>query len=176
MHTRIANGHNYGERNGGLAFQSKLSPPSMSITSVRGTGITSISSAFATTSTSTVYDLDNKENIHTGTERGSIIGSVECSHQEFRGTMLGSMRPKGSLMYVTEVAVRPGARRCGAGAMLMRGADEVAALRNVESIYLHVDVTNRAACALYEKCGYYYLDKREPIYAQVSWGRTNDIL
>lgn len=100
------------------------------------------------------------------TERGSIIGSVECSHQEFRGTILGNSRPKGSLMYVTEVAVRADARRCGAGAMLMRGVDEVAALRNIESVYLHVDVTNHAACAMYEKCGYHYLDMREPIYAQ----------
>jgi ribosomal protein S18 acetylase RimI-like enzyme len=69
-------------------------------------------------------------------------------------------------MYVTEVAVRANARRCGAGAMLMRGVDEVAALRNVESVYLHVDVTNLAACAMYEKCGYRHLDKRMPIYAQ----------
>jgi ribosomal protein S18 acetylase RimI-like enzyme len=69
-------------------------------------------------------------------------------------------------MYVTEVAVRADARRCGAGALLMRGVDEVAALRNIESVYLHVDVTNHAACAMYEKCGYHYLDMREPIYAQ----------
>ena len=48
----------------------------------------------------------------------------------------------------------------------MKGVDEVAALRNVETIYLHVDKTNLAACAMYEKCGYHYLDKREPIYAQ----------
>mmetsp|Transcript_15347 Transcript_15347/g.32205 ORF Transcript_15347/g.32205 Transcript_15347/m.32205 type:complete len:660 (-) Transcript_15347:286-2265(-) len=69
--------------------------------------------------------LDDKENT---TPRKSnndkmsnwIIGSVECSHHEFRGTMLGNSRPKGSLMYVTEVAVCPEARRCGAGAMLMK--------------------------------------------------------
>eukprot|EP00580_Thalassiosira_gravida_P007535 CAMPEP_0201638752 /NCGR_PEP_ID=MMETSP0493-20130528/17492_1 /ASSEMBLY_ACC=CAM_ASM_000838 /TAXON_ID=420259 /ORGANISM="Thalassiosira gravida, Strain GMp14c1" /LENGTH=119 /DNA_ID=CAMNT_0048111913 /DNA_START=243 /DNA_END=602 /DNA_ORIENTATION=- len=80
--------------------------------------------------------------------------------------MLGNSRPKGSLMYVTEVAVRTDVRRCGAGAMLMRGVDEVASLRNIETVYLHVDVANRAACAMYEKCGYSYLDKRDPIYAQ----------
>ena len=62
-------------------------------------------------------------------------------------------------MYVTEVAVRPNKRRCGAGAALMKGVDEVAALRNVESIYLHVDVRNKAACAMYERMGYHYLGK-----------------
>ena len=88
-----------------------------------------------------------------------IIGSVECSHHEFKGTMLGKSRPKGSLMYVTEVAVRPNKRRNGAGAALMKGVDEVAALRNVETIYLHVDIENKAACAMYERMGYHYLGK-----------------
>ena len=96
-------------------------------------------------------------------------------------------------MYVTEVAVRPNRRRCGAGAALMKGVDKVAALRNVETIYLHVDVRNKAACAMYERMGYHHLgkcsssqsycceeevlcnstlcflhiiDKREPLYAQ----------
>ena len=80
--------------------------------------------------------------------------------------MLGNARPKGSLMYITEVAVRTDTRRSGAGAMLMKGVDKVAALRNVETIYLHVDRENLAACSMYEKCGYHYLDKRESIYAQ----------
>ncbi len=62
-------------------------------------------------------------------------------------------------MYVTEVAVSPDRRRLGAGAALMKGVDEVAALRNVETIYLHVDVANKAACAMYERMGYRYLGK-----------------
>lgn len=95
-----------------------------------------------------------------------IIGSVECSQHEFCQTILGNFRPKNSLMYVTEVAVSPEARRCGAGMMLMKGVDEVAALRNVESIYLHVDVTNDAARAMYEKAGYEELDKSHPMYTQ----------
>ena len=70
-------------------------------------------------------------------------------------------------MYVTEVAVRPGMRRGGAGAALMRGVDEVAALRNVETIYLHVDIANKAACALYERMGYHYLGKRNLIFTIV---------
>ena len=94
----------------------------------------------------------------------TMIGSVECSYHEFRGTMLGNSRPKGALMYVTEVAVRPGMRRGGAGAALMRGVDEVAALRNVETIYLHVDIANKAACALYERMGYHYLGKRNLMF------------
>ena len=88
-----------------------------------------------------------------------IIGSVECSHHEFSGTMLGNSRPKGSLMYVTEVAVRPDNRRRGAGAALLKGVDEVAVLRNVETIYLHVDVENKAAVAMYEQMGYGHVGK-----------------
>ncbi|KAL3788407.1 hypothetical protein ACHAW5_001019 [Stephanodiscus triporus] len=157
MHSRIEKGHEYGGKiNCQFTGHSLLDTPSPSliVRPGRGVTVTSVSSGVAVDAF--VPKLDG----------GSIVGSVECSHQEFRGTMLGNSRPKGSLMYVTEVAVRTDARRSGAGAMLMRGVDEVAVLRNVETIYLHVDVTNRAACAMYEKCGYHYLDKRVPIYAQ----------
>ena len=95
-----------------------------------------------------------------------ITGSVECSQHEFHRTVLGTSRPESSLLYVTEVAVCPEARRCGVGRTLMKGVEEVAVLRGVESIYLHVDVTNYAAIAMYEEAGYVKLDKMRPIYAQ----------
>ena len=98
--------------------------------------------------------------------KNKIIGSVECSQHEFDRTILGRSRPKNSLLYVTEVAVFPEARRCGVGRMLMKGAEEVARLRGCESIYLHVDVTNHAAISMYEKAGYQVLDKKRRIYAQ----------
>eukprot|EP00584_Thalassiosira_punctigera_P010260 CAMPEP_0172547230 /NCGR_PEP_ID=MMETSP1067-20121228/16806_1 /TAXON_ID=265564 ORGANISM="Thalassiosira punctigera, Strain Tpunct2005C2" /NCGR_SAMPLE_ID=MMETSP1067 /ASSEMBLY_ACC=CAM_ASM_000444 /LENGTH=763 /DNA_ID=CAMNT_0013334287 /DNA_START=201 /DNA_END=2492 /DNA_ORIENTATION=- len=189
MQARIADGHEYVNINccPAAADSHKSHSPSLAVTPIRGTKITSVSSAVATGSPSltvtpirgtrissvssgvVVSDHCNQTpqtTVNGTNSRGCIIGSVECSHQEFRGTMLGNSRPKGALMYVTEVAVRTDARRCGAGAMLMRGVDEIASLRNVETIYLHVDVANRAACTMYEKCGYHYLDKREPIYAQ----------
>jgi ribosomal protein S18 acetylase RimI-like enzyme len=140
MQSRIVHGHRYGEKG---SPQREQRSGAASVASMRND------------------DAPSRQ-----TERGFIVGSVECSHQEFRGTILGNARPEGSLMYVTEVAVRPDARRCGAGAMLMRGVAEVASLRNIESIYLHVDVTNQAALAMYEKSGYHYLDMREPMYAQ----------
>lgn len=103
---------------------------------------------------------------HGDDSQNIIIGSVECSQHEFDRTMLGNSRPQNSLLYVTEVAVCPEARRCGVGRMLMKGVEEVAALRAVESIYLHVDVTNHAAIAMYEDSGYFKLDKKRPIYAE----------
>jgi len=147
MEARIASGHTFGEQ--------RTEPSVSSYDAV----------AHVTNNIATIP----KQQQHEGTLRSNnkmIIGSVECSHHEFKGTMLGNSRPKGALMYVTEVAVRPNKRRCGAGAALMKGVDEVAALRNVETIYLHVDVRNKAACAMYERMGYHHLDKREPLYAQ----------
>jgi len=49
-----------------------------------------------------------------------IIGSVECSTHEFAGTQLGMRRPSGSILYITEVAVSPRARRTGAGTKLLK--------------------------------------------------------
>ena len=169
MQARVANGHHYGEVHVGhqaSVSEEHGSSPSLTVTAVRGARITSVSSSVAIDvhHNNPGFATVGKENNEA--ERSLIIGSVECSHQEFRGTMLGNSRPKGSLMYITEVAVRPDTRRCGAGAALMKGVAEVASLRGVETIYLHVDVTNKAACAMYENCGYHYLNKREPIYAQ----------
>lgn len=141
MEARIASGHNFGEQ--------RTEPSVSSYNAVADDTNINIATI-------------PKQQQHEGTLRSSnkmIIGSVECSHHEFKGTMLGNSRPKGALMYVTEVAVRPNKRRCGAGAALMKGVDEVAALRNVETIYLHVDIRNKAACAMYERMGYHHLGK-----------------
>lgn len=48
-----------------------------------------------------------------------VIGTLECSSYEFSGTQLGMRRPSGSIIYVTEVAVSPRARRTGAGTKLL---------------------------------------------------------
>ena len=159
MQMRIASGHNYGKEHRDRQRQ----PTALTMTSALGAqvdGFSSLANARASTPTPITTTTPNNEG------SSIIIGSVECSHQEFHGTMLGASHPKNSLLYVTEVAVRADARRRGAGAALMRGVDEVAALRDVATVYLHVDVNNRAACAMYEKGGYRYLDKRMPVYAQ----------
>jgi len=83
-----------------------------------------------------------------------IIGGVECSVHEFYGTKLGFSRPASTLLYITEVAVCPKARRCGIGTKLLKAIDIFARIRDVETLYLHVDVTNAAAIALYEQAGY----------------------
>lgn len=147
MQARIANGYQYGNCMADQTNVDESTPHALIVRPGRGARVTSVS---------TGVTVDNS----------SIIGSVECSSQEFRGTILGNSRPTGSVMYVTEVAVSPDARRAGAGVMLMQGVDKVAALRNIETIYLHVDVKNKAAGSMYEKCGYTYLDKKEAIYAQ----------
>ena len=48
----------------------------------------------------------------------------------------------------------------------IQAIDELAAMRNVETLYLHVDVENVAARSLYEKCGYEILDPTDKMYAQ----------
>ena len=49
-----------------------------------------------------------------------ILGSAECSFHEFQGTTLGYQRPEQSILYVTEVAVSPSARRKGVGGKLLQ--------------------------------------------------------
>jgi GNAT superfamily N-acetyltransferase len=48
-----------------------------------------------------------------------VLGSVEASVHEFFGTDLGKIMKEDSLLYITEVAVTPTARRCGIGSKLL---------------------------------------------------------
>merc|ERR1711865_962559 len=69
-------------------------------------------------------------------EQEWIMGSVECSVHEFYGTALGRERMKNKILYVTEVAVNPKARSVGVGKKLLKGVEELASMRNVETLYL----------------------------------------
>lgn len=95
-----------------------------------------------------------------------VLGSAECSFHEFFGTRLGQQRPQNSILYITEVAVHPAARRQGVGLKLLLAADQLANLRGVETLYLHVDVNNVAALALYEKAGYRKASCSDPIFSE----------
>lgn len=52
--------------------------------------------------------------------RDIILGTAECSIHEFYGTTLGNRRIQNSILYITEVAVNPTARKKGIGAKLMQ--------------------------------------------------------
>lgn len=96
-----------------------------------------------------------------GDTKEIVLGSAECSTHEFINTELGTCRPGASVMYVTEFAVHPQVRGTGAGTLLLQGIDELAKERNVETLYLHVDVTNEIACHMYQKAGYIIAGKNK---------------
>ncbi|KAL3937334.1 MAG: hypothetical protein SGBAC_007543 [Bacillariaceae sp.] len=95
-----------------------------------------------------------------------ILGTAECSIGEFFGTRLGSSRQLYSVLYITEVAVSPTARRKGIGAKIMESIDKLARIRAVETLYLHVEVTNTEALNLYEKAGFAKLANDDRMYAE----------
>eukprot|EP00545_Synedropsis_sp_CCMP1620_P013436 CAMPEP_0119005790 /NCGR_PEP_ID=MMETSP1176-20130426/1932_1 /TAXON_ID=265551 /ORGANISM="Synedropsis recta cf, Strain CCMP1620" /LENGTH=576 /DNA_ID=CAMNT_0006957635 /DNA_START=31 /DNA_END=1757 /DNA_ORIENTATION=- len=99
----------------------------------------------ATTTTTTTSTTNQQQ------QQVVLLGSMECSVHEFYGTILGQRRKQNSVLYITEVAVNPLHRRCGVGTQLMEGVIELATkYRGVESLYLHVDVTNEGALRLYQ--------------------------
>jgi ribosomal protein S18 acetylase RimI-like enzyme len=91
-----------------------------------------------------------------------LLGSAECSFHEFFSTKLGRRRPQHSILYVTEFAVNPAARRRGIGLRLLNSLHEQAG--EAETLYLHVDVTNREAISLYEKAGYRRVESDDPMF------------
>jgi len=97
---------------------------------------------------------------------GKIVGSAEISFHEFSQTQLGYSRPRDSILYVTEVAVDAAQRRKGIANLMMKAIDSLAAIREVETIYLHVDVANLGAVNLYKRAGYTILEYDNPVYLE----------
>ena len=96
----------------------------------------------------------------------AVVGTAEISFHEFSGTQLGRYRRKGAILYVTEVAVDATQRRKGIAKLLMEAIDTLAKSRKIETIYLHVDVTNAGAVNLYEGAGYRKLKYENPIFLE----------
>ena len=87
-------------------------------------------------------------------KRDPVVGTAEVSFHEFEGTGLGQARQPDKVLYVTEVAVNKQYRRKGVAKLMMRAIDKIARIRKIETIYLHVDVKNKAALRLYENAGF----------------------
>lgn len=48
----------------------------------------------------------------------------------------------------------------------VQGIERLARLRDMETIYLHVDVNNHVACDMYRKAGFEITDKHDPIFRE----------
>ena len=101
-----------------------------------------------------------------GCESRIIVGTAECSFHEFVGTQLGRRRLPNSIIYITEVAVNPAARKQGIGTKMLSAIEMLSRDKGIESLYLHVDVTNDAALKLYRKAGYREVDSSNPMYLE----------
>ena len=66
--------------------------------------------------------------------------------------------------YITNVAVRPEARRRGVASALLAGLDQLAAERKLAFLTLEVRESNDAARALYTACGYREAGRRRGYY------------
>jgi ribosomal protein S18 acetylase RimI-like enzyme len=97
-------------------------------------------------------------------KRDPVVGTAEISFHEFADTRLGRSRHEDKILYVTEVAVNSQYRRQGIAKLMMKAIDKVASIRNIETIFLHVDVENQAALRLYENAGFRKLPSDNPAF------------
>mmetsp|Transcript_12375 Transcript_12375/g.40731 ORF Transcript_12375/g.40731 Transcript_12375/m.40731 type:complete len:359 (-) Transcript_12375:23-1099(-) len=89
------------------------------------------------------------------------------------GTLAGD--PNLGRAYIFNVCVSPRARRMGVGSRLLQAAHEKATEMGVRTIYVHVEVDNTGAQALYRQEGYIY-EKEEPPDATIKLGRPRRYL
>ncbi|KAL3921185.1 MAG: hypothetical protein SGARI_006744 [Bacillariaceae sp.] len=97
-------------------------------------------------------------------KRDPVVGTAEISFHEFSDTRLGQARHADRILYVTEVAVNNKFRRRGIAKLMMNAIDKVASIRRIETIYLHVDVDNKAALRLYENAGFRKLPSNNAVF------------
>jgi ribosomal protein S18 acetylase RimI-like enzyme len=83
----------------------------------------------------------------------NIIGTVEFSSKDFRGTAMESIGSKKKL-YIMDLAVRVDVRRCGLATLLLEEIEKYCKENDYREIYLHVEVDNISARLMYEKNGF----------------------
>ncbi len=84
-------------------------------------------------------------------ERGEVIGYI----------MLRLTEP---VVHILNIAVREDVRRCGLGSMLLREAFKLAKKHRMKGIYLEVRVSNTPAIRLYQKHGFFILERIRGYY------------
>lgn len=77
---------------------------------------------------------------------------------------------------ILTLAVRPGARRLGLGARLVREGGTMAAARGAARLFLEVADDNPAALALYARAGFAEVGRRPRYYARASGDRQDALI
>lgn len=94
--------------------------------------------------------------------RGEMAGWVAEENKELRGFLVA--RRVGSDIEILNFAVRPVARRCGVGGMLLRVALDWGVELQAEKALLEVRASNFAALHFYERRGFRVTGRRPRYY------------
>ena len=83
----------------------------------------------------------------------NLIGAVEVSPSDFRGSIMESIGAQRKL-YLVDLCIREGFRKMGIASSLLSAVEEYALQNSFMEIYMHVESSNIVACNLYAKNGY----------------------
>ena len=83
----------------------------------------------------------------------NLIGAVEVSPSDFRGSIMESIGAQRKL-YLVDLCIREGFRKMGIASSLLSAVEEYALQNKFTEIYMHVETSNTVASNLYAKNGY----------------------
>lgn len=83
----------------------------------------------------------------------NLIGTIEMSPSDFRGTNLNKIR-KQKKLYIADLCIKQDFRRMGIASSILNAVEVYALANNYQEIYLHVEVQNSMARNLYIDKGY----------------------
>lgn len=83
----------------------------------------------------------------------NLVGAVEMSSSDFKGTVLEKIRTDKKL-YIADLCIRKDYRRMGIASSMLHAIELYALANQYEEIYLHVEVQNFVARSLYVEKGY----------------------
>ena len=83
----------------------------------------------------------------------SLLGSVEISPSDFKGTDMEHVGAKKKL-YLVDLCIKESVRNMGIASGLLKNVEEYAVSREFQEVYMHVETGNVVARNLYSKNGY----------------------
>lgn len=83
----------------------------------------------------------------------NLIGAIEMSPSDFRGTNLNKIRTQKKL-YIADLCIKKDFRRMGIASSILNAVEVYALANSYQEIYLHVEVQNLMARKLYIDKGY----------------------
>ncbi len=99
-------------------------------------------------------------------DHNRFLVTISNSSGEVSGFCLFDLSVADSFAHLLKILVNPNRQQSGLGEKLLNTALENLLGRSIAKYFLEVELTNSAACKLYERCGFKKIHQKKDFYGQ----------